>query len=129
SGQVAPGQYLDAYGSGLANATVTADTVPFPTTLGGVQVTVNGTAAPLLFVSPTYLSFINPFGSPQDGSFLKIQVTNNGTASNIAEVYSGATSPGIFTIPPGGIGNGAIQHGADFSLVSETSPAKAGETV
>jgi uncharacterized protein (TIGR03437 family) len=129
SGQVAPGEYLDAYGSGLANSTVTADAVPFPTTLGGVQVTINGTAVPLLYVSPTYISFINPFTSPTDGSFLKIQVTNNGTASNIAEVYSGATAPGIFTIPPGGIGHGAIQHGADFSLVSEAKPAKAGETV
>lgn len=35
---------------------------------------------------------------------------------------SGTSQPGIFTIPAGGLGNGAILH-ADFSLVSTASPA------
>lgn len=129
SAQVAPGQYLDAYGIGLASSTLTVDSVPFPTELGGVKVTVNGVAAPMYYVSPTVISFVNPFTSPQDGSFLKIQATINGTPSNIVEVYSGATSPGIFTVTQDGFGNGAIQHAADYGLVSDDNPAKPGETV
>jgi uncharacterized protein (TIGR03437 family) len=126
--QVSPGELVSAYGSGLAAQTTTATSLPFPTTLGGVQVMVNGTAAPIYYVSPTLVSFVIPFTAPDNGSFLEIQVNNAGTASNLAHVYSGQTSPGIFTLPPGGIGAGAILH-ADFTVVSGTSPAKAGETV
>jgi uncharacterized protein (TIGR03437 family) len=126
--QVAPGEFVSAYGSGLAGQTAVADSLPFPTTLGNVQVLVNGTAAPLYYVSPTLVSFVVPYTSPDDGSVLSIQVNNAGTQSNVAQVYSGQTSPGIFTLPPGGIGAGAILH-SDFTVVSSTSPAKPGETV
>ena len=44
------------------------------------------------------------------------------------ETYSGLTSPGIFTLPPGGIGSGAVLH-ADYTVVSEANPAKPGETI
>jgi uncharacterized protein (TIGR03437 family) len=69
-----------------------------------------------------------PYSVPTDESLITFQVTNNGATSNTARVYCGLTAPGIFTIPSGGIGNGAIQH-SDFSLVSTASPAKPGETV
>ena len=38
------------------------------------------------------------------------------------------TSPGIFTASENGIGDGAIRH-ADFSLVTASHPAVAGETI
>jgi uncharacterized protein (TIGR03437 family) len=40
----------------------------------------------------------------------------------------GTTAPGVFTLPPGGLGNGAIIH-QDGSLVTTLNPAQAGETV
>lgn len=82
----------------------------------------------MYYVSPGLIIILVPYTTPGDGSFLNFTVTNNGTASNVATVYSGPTSPGIFTIPPGGIGNGAIEH-ANFSVVTAASPAKVGETV
>src|SRR5262249_24285622 len=80
------------------------------------------------YVSSTLINLVVPYSIPGEGSFLNFSVNSNGTVSNTATVYSGPTSPGIFTVPSGGLGNGAILH-ADFSLVSPASPAKAGETV
>ena len=128
SAQVAPGEFLSLYGAGMSGGTTIADKLPFPTSLGGVSVTINGTAAPLYYVSPTLISLVVPYSIPTDGSFLDIQVTSGGTVSNIVKAYSGTTSPGFFTLPPGGVGNGAILH-ADFTVVSPANPAKAGETV
>ena len=134
---VSPGEFLSLYGSGLASQTATANSLPFPTTLGGVQVAItwfdaNGNPqsaqAPVYFVSPGLVIILVPYTTPGDGTPINFKVTNNNAASNVATVYSGPTSPGIFTVPSGGIGNGAIEH-ADFSLVSPTSPAKVGETV
>ncbi len=134
---VAPGEFISLGGAGLAATTATASSLPFPTTLGGVQVNiswvdVNGrpqsAPAPLYFVGPTQINALVPYSAPSDESLITVQVMNNGVASNSTRVYCGLTAPGIFTIPSGGIGNGAIQH-ADFSLVSTASPAKVGETV
>ncbi len=55
---VARGGILAIVGEGLAEAEVTADTLPLPTSLGdpAVQVLINETAAPLFFVSPTQIN-------------------------------------------------------------------------
>ena len=134
---VAPGEFLSLYGSGLSSQTTTAATLPFPNTLGNVQVGVSwvdstgktqSAQAPIYAVSPGQISIIVPYTTPGDGSLLDFQVTNNNTKSNDVFVYSGPTNPGIFTIPAGGIGIGAILH-QDSSLLSASSPAKVGETV
>jgi len=125
---VAPGEFITLYGTGMAAQTAVAGSLPFPPTLGGVTVTVNGAAAPLYYVSPTQISGVVPYSTPTDDSFLNVQVNNFGTVSNVVQVYSGYASPGIFTVPPGGIGNGAILH-ADYSVVTPAKPAKVGDTV
>lgn len=134
---VSPGEFVSLVGTGMASQTATASSLPFPATLGGVQVTISwfdsagkaqSAQAPLYYVSPTLINLVVPYSTPGDGSVMTFKVTSNGTASNVVAIYSGPTSPGIFTVPAGGIGNGAILH-ADFSLVSASSPAKVGETV
>jgi uncharacterized protein (TIGR03437 family) len=92
-------------------------------------VTFDDTPAPLYFVSPTRIILIVPYAVDSPGSLVQIQVTNAGTKSNVAEVWSGDTSPGPFTLPPGGVGTGAIRHNADGSVVTADNPAKAGEGV
>ncbi|MGA3019513.1 MAG: endo-1,4-beta-xylanase, partial [Bryobacteraceae bacterium] len=52
SAAVSPGTLADIYGTSLATAPATAPGAPLATTLGNVQVTVNGTPAPLYYVSP-----------------------------------------------------------------------------
>ena len=125
---IAPGDFITLYGANLAPGTATAYTVPFPTTAGldGVQVTVNGLPAPVQFVSPGQISAIVPYAV--GSSIARIQVNNNGVLSNAVTTFVNLTAPGVFTVPPGGVGYGAVLHG-DYSLVTAQSPAQVGETV
>lgn len=125
---IAPGDFITLYGANLAPGIATAYTVPFPTTAGldGVQVTVNGLPAPVQFVSPGQISAIVPYAV--GSSIARIQVNNNGVLSNVVTEFVNLTAPGVFTVPPGGLGYGAVLHG-DYSLVTVQSPAQVGETV
>jgi uncharacterized protein (TIGR03437 family) len=135
--QVSPGEVVTLYGTGFTTQTLTTPGLPFPNTLGGAQVNITyldansksvTVTAPVYYVSPTQISAVVPFTVPDDGTQLTFSVTSNGTDSNSVTVFSGPSSPGIFTIPSGGLGSGAVLH-ADFSLVSTSSPAKSGETI
>jgi uncharacterized protein (TIGR03437 family) len=125
--QLSPGEVITLYGAGMANTT-TSSSAPFPTTLAGVQVLLNGVAIPIYSVSPTQISAVVPYAISGNSVVLTVQVNNNGTMSNQVFEYAGTTSPGVFTVPPGGLGDGAILH-PNYSLVSESSPAKVGETI
>jgi uncharacterized protein (TIGR03437 family) len=78
------------------------------------------------YVSPGQVSVIVPYAT--EPSNAQIQVTNNGTVSNMVTTLVKAATPGLFTVPPGGVGYGAILH-ADYSVVTTDHPAAAGETV
>ena len=129
--QISPGEVITLYGSGMAPAGTNAtSSAPFPNTLSGVGVTINNTPAPVYFVSPGQISVVVPYSLDPSSTYIaNIQVTNNGTASNTVTEYLGFTSPGVFTVPPGGIGPGAILHPNSPNLVMASSPAKIGETV
>lgn len=120
------GEFITLYGINLAPSILTATTAPFPPALNGVQVLINSKPAPLYFVSPTQISAIVPFGTTT--ATAQIQVINNGISSNVVTTFVNQTSPGVFTVPPGGIGRGAALH-PDFSLVTTARPAQIGETI
>lgn len=61
AGNIAPGSYVSLYGSGFVDSTLSAPSTPFPTTLGGLSVLVNGFAAPLQFVSPGQINIQVPW--------------------------------------------------------------------
>jgi uncharacterized protein (TIGR03437 family) len=48
--------------------------------------------------------------------------------SNVVTEFVNLTAPGVFTVPPGGVGYGAVLHG-DYSLVTAQNPAQVNETV
>jgi uncharacterized protein (TIGR03437 family) len=123
---VSRGELITLYGTNLASGTVIASAAPYPTTLGNVQVMINGRLAPIYFVSPGQISVIVPYAT--ELTIAGIQVINNGQPSNLVTTFVAATTPGVFTKPEGGIGPGAVLH-ADFTLVSKSSPALPGETV
>jgi uncharacterized protein (TIGR03437 family) len=130
---ISNGELLTLFGSNLAQSTVAASTLPFPTSLGGVQVLINGYNAPIYYVSPTQISVIVPFANTF--SVAQIQVMNGAGSSNIVTSPVYQTTPGIYTIDstfggvgPGGLGFAAAEHG-DYSVVSKTSPAQPGETI
>ena len=101
-GAVAPESIVATFGTGLANATATATTNPWPTTLGGVQVTVTdakGTArlAPLYFVSPGQLLYLIPAGTAAGTA----QVAIGGQRSTVEVAV---TAPAIYTAAQNGKG-------------------------
>jgi uncharacterized protein (TIGR03437 family) len=127
---VAPGEIISIFGTGMSNSNVSAQTLPLPTDLGGVSVTVNGTKIPLFYVSPTQITAMAPYGiAPASGvNYATFKVINNGTTSNSTTMYVRGTAPGIFSLSENGIGPAAAQHG-NYSVVSSSNPAHSGETV
>jgi uncharacterized protein (TIGR03437 family) len=123
---LAPGELLTLYGANLASGLQVASGIPFPTTLGNVQVTVNSVPAPLYYVSPTQLSAIVPYGLT--GTIAKVQVFNNNVASNTVTAFVAKTAPGVLTQSQNGLGDGDVVH-QDGSLVNAKNPAQIGETV
>jgi len=126
---IAPNELISLFGTGMAAATAQAQSLPLPTTLGNVQVTINGIPAPLDYVSPTMITALVPSSiSPLNSVYYAtVQVTNNGTPSNPVTVYTSNTAPGVFAQPVA-IGPAAAQH-ADYSVISSGSPAAVGETI
>jgi len=125
---LSPGEFLTLYGSNLAPSDASAPSLPLPTNLNGVTVTINGEQAPILFVSPGQINVVVPFDVTQ--AVADIQVSNNGTNSNTVTQFVGNTSAGIFTIPAGGIYDAAaLDVTAGYSVVSETNAAQAGDSI
>jgi len=122
----APGELVSLYGNFGVSAQ-SASALPIPTILGGVQVFVNGVAAPVLSVSSGQISAWIPYEISGD-SFATFQAVVNGSKSNTVTVYVDASAPGIYTFAETGLGAGAILH-ADYSVVNDGSPAVPGETV
>jgi uncharacterized protein (TIGR03437 family) len=122
---ISPGEFVTLYGTGLAKSNQTA-TPPYPLTLNGVTVSINNKPAPIYFVSPGQLNVLVPFATT--GPTATIAVQNTNVSSNTVTVPVAATSPGVYSLDQSGSGGGAILH-ADYSLVSPTKPAAAGETI
>jgi len=123
---LSPGGFFTLFGSGLATATTVASSLPFPTSLGNVQVQVNRIAAPLYLTSAGQISALVPLNA--NGTTASIIVVNNGQRSNTVDIPLARSAPGIFTIPPAGTGPGALLH-ANFTLVNAAAPARRGETL
>jgi uncharacterized protein (TIGR03437 family) len=123
---VAPGELLTLFGANLASALQVASTIPFPTTLGKVQVMINNIAAPIYYVSQTQLAVVVPYGVT--GSIAKVQVFNDNVPSNSVTTWIAKTAPGVLTQLQNGLGYGDVVH-LDGTLVTAKNPAQIGETV
>jgi uncharacterized protein (TIGR03437 family) len=119
--QISPGEVITLYGSGFTASptAVTAPSLPLPTTLGSVQVTINGVLAPLSLVSSGQINAWVPYTTASDGSLLNIQVLSNSAQSNTVQEYSGLFSPGVFV----------VTHTDGQTPVTAANPAKVGEVL
>jgi uncharacterized protein (TIGR03437 family) len=122
---ISPGEFIALYGSGLAESTVTG-APPYPATLNGVTVLINGKAAPIYFVSTGQINCLVPYSTT--GATATIVVQNGTASSNTVTVPVGVTSPGIYSLDQSGTGSGAIEH-ANGAVVNAANPAVPGETV
>ena len=125
SDKVAPGEAVTIFGEELAPAAQAAPAYPLPLTLQGVSVTVGGIAAPLYYVSPGQINFQVPFGVPLGGAAL---VVTRGSQSGQRALTVAAVAPGIFTATGDGSSGAAyVVHASDYSRVTQSNPAVAGE--
>ena len=103
--------------------------MPYPT-IGTPRVSryssVFGKSRIALAPAHTLISGVVPFAA--SGNRATVVVKSNGATSNTVEVPLSPTAPGIFTITQNGLGSGATMH-ADYSVVTQSNPAKAGEIV
>ncbi|MCX6630183.1 MAG: proprotein convertase P-domain-containing protein [Candidatus Solibacter sp.] len=128
NGAIAPGENITILGTGLGPVTgLAASGSPWSTTLGGVQVSINGAAIPLSYVSRFRIEGQVPYGVSTTGP-ATIQVQNGTTTSSLITVGTQATSPSIYVYDQLGIGS-AKAFNQDGTLNSSLSPTRRGSIV
>jgi uncharacterized protein (TIGR03437 family) len=122
---IAPGTVVAIYGSGLAAQPVANTMIPIPTSLGGTSVIIGGIAAPLYYVSAGQVNAQVPFELTA-GQPYQLIVSANGALTTPETIQLSAVAPGIAAYPSG---YAEAEHAANFSLVTDASPAMPGEYV
>ena len=125
---VSPGAIVALFGTNLASESVSATTIPLPTSLGGISVTIGGKPAPLFAVGSNQINFQVPFEIAGMTS-ANLTVTKGTSSSNSVTVSLAPTSPGIFQWNDGETPNRAVITHANYSLVTCDNPARRGETI
>ncbi len=126
-GSIAPGEIVSIFGNGLGPVTAQSWTLGpsdrVGTMLAGVQVTFDGTPAPLLYVQDTQINAITPW-ELAGKSTTEMCVLYNG--SKQCEMPSvGGAAPGVFITGQ----DSAIAVNQDGTLNSSTNPAQVGSIV
>ncbi len=106
-GTVAPESVVAGFGSNLALATVAANALPLPETLGGVTVTIKDVLgverrAPLFFVSPGQINYLLPAAAALGEATVTIQQNSNVVAFGLLQIAP--VAPGVFTLDSSGRG-------------------------
>ena len=131
-GSVSPGELVTIFGTGIgpataAGATTDPSTGKLATTIGGVQVLFNGTAAPMIYASSTQVSAVVPYEMASVAS-PSVWIKYGGQASNAYQLTTATTAPGLFTQNASGSGPGAILN-QDNSLNGPGNRAAKGSVV
>jgi uncharacterized protein (TIGR03437 family) len=116
------GELISLYGFNLASTAQVASpgaSAVFPTTLGGVQVLVNGYPAPLLYVGPNQINLQVPFETYQKANGPDVQIQVILPAVTLVMQVKSSAAIGLFTP--------ALNQ--DGTLNSAANPAKAGSIV
>ena len=118
---VSPGALVDIYGSNMAAAAATASAgSTLPTKLGGVQVLVNNSATPLIYVSASQIIFQMPYQTPLGTN--SVVVASTAASSNAAPVTVQQAAPYILEYGT----NRAVVVNPDGSVNASSNGAKAG---
>src|SRR5438094_8030839 len=129
SRRISPGSLISILGSNLADA-ASASGPPLPRLLGGVCVTANEMALPLINPSPPQINakFTHEVAATR-GVTLTVRSQRLGLVSSGVLVSLSASSPDVLSLDVNGTKTAAIIHGADFALVTPDYPAERDETL
>jgi uncharacterized protein (TIGR03437 family) len=104
---LAAGSLATIYGQNLADSTYSSQLFSngaFSTkTPSGVSVTVNGTNAPLTYVSPNQINFQIPWATARAPDTVNVAVTRAGTTSDPVAITVNPTAPSVFLNPSTGV--------------------------
>jgi uncharacterized protein (TIGR03437 family) len=117
---LAPGEITAIFGSNLGPETgqiVPVTSGQFPTQYANVAITVNGYAAPLLYVGQGQVNFVVPFEIAGQRA-RQVQISYNGVISDSYYANEGQADPGVFAIA-----------NPDASVNSASNPVAAGSYV
>lgn len=126
SGRISASEVISIMGFGLGPTTpvgATPSNGVFPTSLGGVQVMLNGSAVPLLYVSASQINAEIP--APFYSTNAVVQVINSSVALPDFSVSVDSSIFGIFENPDGTWAT----INQDGTVNSQSNPAKAGSIV
>jgi uncharacterized protein (TIGR03437 family) len=127
-GALAPGEILSLFGSGIGpqqGATWQLDSNQrLTTTVAGVQVTFEGTPAPLLYVQSSQINAIAPW-ELAGHSASQVCVTYQSARTNCIAAAVTSAAPGVFSIG----GGAAAAVNQDGTLNSSGNPAPGGSIV
>lgn len=119
---LSPGELATVFGTSFGVSIAGATSLPLPTSLASVSVTVGGRLAPIFYVGPAQLNFQVPWETGTGN--VNVSVSVNGVAGNTISVPVVASSTGLFTE-----GAGAAVQNPDYSLNTTSNPAAAGSTL
>lgn len=129
---LAPGELITLTGTGLYSGSG-LDVAPsgaFPMSLGGISVSIDNIPCPIYYVSASQIAAIVPYEVASNMTGLaNIQVTNNGTKSNVVQMYLTDSAPGAFSQNSNGLGLAAALHAATGALITAANPAQANEYI
>jgi uncharacterized protein (TIGR03437 family) len=125
---VAPGEMVTLIGNGLGPAQgIQTQLTPqslYPAQVSGVEVTFNGTPAPLLWVQDSQINAIVPW-SLTPGSNTEICVLLSGATTNCLTWPVALAAPAVFTVD----GSYAVAVNQDGTINSAKNPAAIGSIV
>ena len=124
-GPLSPGTVVEMYGSGLASTPTSTGVPPLPVTFNGTTVLVGGLSAPLFYLSNGQLDVQIPSELAPNQQY-PILVSANGAVTLPDQLDIVPLQPTVDVLTDGTL---VAQHGADFSLVTSSSPAKPGEAL
>jgi uncharacterized protein (TIGR03437 family) len=122
---LAPGTLISIFGERLADQSVPAAQVPYPTMLATTGVLIHGELAPLMMVDAPQVNAIIPYGIEQN-TRQQILVLRGNTYSQPVPFTVVAASPAIFVTGNGR--TGAIVD-ANGKLITPDNPAKHGDLI
>ena len=122
--RLSPGALASVFGTGFTALFPVTSDAPWPASVAGATVTVNGVASPIYYLSSGQINFQVPWATaPGTGN---VVVTVNGGASNTVSVPVSASATGLFYDAASGA---AIVQNQDYSLNTPSNPAARGSTI
>ncbi len=126
SGDVAPGEILVFFGSGMGPSTLTVASGSYATTLASTQVLFGVTAAPLIYTQARQVAAIVPYSVA--GPTTSVTLVYNAVTSNAIIMNVAPAAPALFTLNGGGTGAAAVVN-SDGTINGETNPANRGSII